>query len=77
MKLLPMLSLFLIPACSFSQIDFSFIQKVKALDTADVLKYNRMAAPNDPFTQKIKLLFSEITDLTIEKIVQIKIMEVQ
>jgi len=77
MKLLPLLSLFLMPACSFSQIDSSFIKKIKALDTADVLKYDTMAAPNDPLTQKIKLLRSERTDLTIEKIIQIKIMEEQ
>ena len=62
---------------SFSQIDSSFISKIKSLDTADVLKMDTAAVPNDAFTKKIKQLRSERTGLTIEAIIKLKLTEEQ
>ena len=67
----------LIPVVSFSQIDSAFIFKLKALDTANILKSDTAAVPDDPLTQKIKLLLSEKKGLTIGTILKIKIMEEQ
>jgi len=57
------------------QIDSSFILKIKALDTANVLKLDTLDAPNDAFTQKIRELRKVKGGLTIESIVQLKVME--
>ena len=62
---------------SFSQIDSSFIAKIKSLDTADVLKMDTAAAPNDAFTKKIKQLRTERSGLTIEAIIKLKLTEEQ
>lgn len=62
---------------SFSQIDSSFIAKIKSLDTADVLKMDTAAVPNDAFTKKIKQLRIERSGLTIEAIIKLKLAEEQ
>jgi hypothetical protein len=62
---------------AFSQIDSGFIKALKALDTADILKSDTLAPPNDVFTQKIKILRKERKGLTTENILRIKIMEEQ
>jgi hypothetical protein len=67
----------LIPCLSFSQIDSSFINKIKALDTANILKSDTLSAPDDLLTKKIKLLLSEKKGLTVGTILRIKIMEEQ
>ncbi len=69
--------LLLIPFLSFSQIDSSFINKIKALDTANILKSDTLAAPKDPLTKKIKTLLGERQGLTIQTILRIKIAEEQ
>jgi len=69
--------LLLIPFLSFSQIDSSFINKIKALDTANILKSDTLATPNDPLTKKIKTLLGERQGLTIQTILRIKIAEEQ
>jgi hypothetical protein len=77
MKIVIFILSFLTPFLSFSQIDSSFINKIKALDTANILKSDTLAAPNDLLTKKIKLLLNEKTGLTIGTILRIKIMEEQ
>jgi hypothetical protein len=67
----------LIPFLSFSQIDSSFINKIKALDTANILKSDTLSVPGDLLTKKIKLLLSEKKGLTIGTILKIKITEEQ
>jgi hypothetical protein len=62
---------------AFSQIDSSFIAKIKSLDTADVLKMDTTAVPDDAFTHKIKQLRSERSGLTIEAIIKLKLTEEQ
>ena len=62
---------------AFSQIDSSFIAKLKSLDTADVLKRDTLAVPDDAFTRKIKQLRSERSGLTIEAIIKMKLTEEQ
>jgi len=69
--------LLLIPFLSFSQIDSAFIKKIKALDTANVLRSDTLSVPDDSFTNKIKLLRSEEKGLTIETILRLKISEEQ
>lgn len=64
--------------CSgWSQIDSSLIKRIKALDTADILKADTVMVPNDSFTQKIKTLRSEQKGLTLETIIRLKIAEEQ
>jgi hypothetical protein len=65
------------PFFSFSQIDSAFINKIKALDTANILRSDTLAVPNDVLTKKIKLLLSERQGLTIETILRLKITEEQ
>jgi hypothetical protein len=77
MKALIFILLFLIPFLSSSQIDSSFINKIKALDTANILKSDTLSAPNDPLTKKIKILLGERQGLTIQTILRIKIAEEQ
>jgi hypothetical protein len=67
----------LIPFFSFSQIDSAFINKIKALDTANILKSDTVAVPNDLLTKKIKMLLDEKKGLTIGTILRIKITEEQ
>jgi hypothetical protein len=62
---------------SFSQIDSSFINRIKALDTANFLKSDTLSAPDDLLTKKIKLLLSEKKGLTVGTILRIKITEEQ
>jgi len=69
--------LLLTPLLSFSQIDSSFILKLKALDTANILKSDTVSVPDDPLTSKIKLLMSERRGLTIGTILKLKITEEQ
>jgi len=54
MKVVILTLALLIPMLSFSQIDSSFINKIKALDTANILKSDTVAAPNDLLTKKNK-----------------------
>ncbi len=77
MKVIIFILSLLIPFLSSSQIDSSFINKIKALDTADILKSDTIAVPDDFLTKKIKLLLSEKKGLTIGTILKIKIMEDQ
>ena len=60
---------------ALSQVDSSFIAKIKSLDTADVLKIDTTAVPDDVFTRKIKQLRSERSGLTIEAIIKLKLTE--
>ncbi len=62
-----------IPFLSFSQIDSSFILKLKALDTANILKSDTLTVPDDALTKKIKLLLSEKKGLTIGTIMKLKL----
>ena len=66
-----------IPILSFSQIDSSFILKLKALDTANILKSDTVTVPDDALTKKIKLLLSEKKGLTIGTIMKLKLTEEQ
>src|SRR6266498_2262755 len=77
MRAVIFISLLLVPFLSFSQIDSSFINKIKALDTANILKTDTLSAPNDPLTKKIKILLGEKKGLTIQTILRIKIAEEQ
>ena len=77
MKILLLIILGFSSLKSFSQIDSGFIRSLKALDTADILKSDTLAPPNDAFTQKIKILRKERKGLTTENILRIKIMEEQ
>jgi hypothetical protein len=67
----------LIPLLSLAQIDSSFINRIKALDTANILKADTLSVPDDLLTKKIKLLLNEKKGLTIGTILRIKIMEEQ
>ena len=62
---------------AFSQIDSSFIARIKSLDTADVLKMDTLSVPDDAFSRKIKQLRSERSGLTIEAIIKLKLAEEQ
>lgn len=77
MKFLIILVCILSPFLSTAQIDSSFINKIKSLDTANILKTDTLAAPNDALTQKIKSLIKGKSGLTIETILKIKIAEEQ
>lgn len=77
MKLIILVQVILIPFLSFSQIDSAFILKLKALDTANILKTDTVTVPNDALTQKIKQLLGEKNGLSVGTILKIKIMEEQ
>jgi hypothetical protein len=78
MKYIPVSLLFLFFShASFSQIDTSFITRIKSLDTADLLKMDTLAVPDDVLTQKIRQLRSERSGLTIEAIIKLKLTEEQ
>jgi hypothetical protein len=49
--------------------------KLKSLDTADVLRVDTLPVPNDRLTEKIKELRKERSGLTIETMINIKLME--
>lgn len=74
-------NLFLLLLCaalsSKAQLDTGFIYKIKSLDTANILKKDTMAVPNDRLTKKIKLLRKERGSFNIETIVKIKLAEEQ
>jgi hypothetical protein len=77
MKLILLLTALLASISAFSQIDSAFILKLKALDTANILKTDTVPVPNDSFTQKIKQLLGEKNGLTVGAILRIKIMDEQ
>ncbi|MDQ2718381.1 MAG: DUF2059 domain-containing protein [Bacteroidota bacterium] len=77
MKVIIFMLVLVIPLLSFSQIDTSFIAKLKGLDTANILKLDTSFVPNDSFTKKIKLLRSEKKGLNVETVLRMKIMEEQ
>ena len=77
MKLIVLLPALLIPFLSFSQLDSAFILKLKALDTANILKMDTVSVPNDAFTQKIKRLLDEKNGLSVSAILKLKIMDEQ
>jgi hypothetical protein len=57
------------------QIDSAFVQRIKSLDTANILRFDTLDAPNDALTQKIRELQKVRSGLTIEGVVQLKMME--
>ena len=77
MKLIVLLPALLIPFLSFSQLDSAFILKLKALDTANILKMDTVSVPNDALTQKIKRLLGEKKGLSVVAILKLKIMDEQ
>jgi hypothetical protein len=77
MKLIILFFVLSSPFLSFSQIDSAFILRLKALDTANILKTDTAAVPNDPFTQKIKQLLAEKRGISVAAILKFKIMEEQ
>jgi len=77
MKFFLLLFLCFLGQCAFSQIDSGFVKALKALDTADILKTDTLAPPNDAFTKKIKVLRNERKGLTTENIIRMKLMEEQ
>ena len=77
MKVAIIIPVLLMHIFSISQLDTSFIAKLKALETVNSLKYDTVAVANDLLTKKIKLLRSERNGLTTETILRIKIMEEQ
>jgi len=77
MKWAFILAVALFPLQGFSQIDIAFISKLKSLDTANILKLDTSAVPDDALTQKIKALRKEKTGLSLETIMLIKISEEQ
>jgi hypothetical protein len=77
MKRIALLIALSIPFVSFSQIDSAFILRLKALDTANILKMDTVTAPNDALTQRIKKLLDEKNGLSVGAILKIKIMDEQ
>jgi len=61
----------------YSQIDSTLIMRIKALDTADMVKMDTMAVSNDSFSKKVRALRSEQKGLTLETILRLKIAEEQ
>ena len=61
----------------YSQIDSALIKRIKALDTADIVKSDTVAVPNDSFSKKVRELRSEQKGLTLETILKMKIAEEQ
>lgn len=68
---------FLLPASSFAQVDSSFLLKIIQAETADFLKTDTLAVPEDALTQKIRQLRREKNGIDIEMVLQIKIREEQ
>jgi hypothetical protein len=62
---------------SFSQIDSAFMAKIKALDTANVVKSDTMSVVDNALSKKIKVLLNEKRGLTIQAILRLKLMEEQ
>ena len=60
-----------------AQIDSALIKRIKALDTADMVKTDTVAVPNDSFSKKVRELRSEQKGLTLETILRLKIAEEQ
>lgn len=77
MKLFLLILALFLQFLAFSQIDSAFILKLKALDTANILKTDTVSVPDDALTQKIKTLLGERNGLTIGAILKFKIMEEQ
>ena len=77
MKLIILVLVVLTPLLSFSQIDSAFILKLKALDTANILKADTASVPNDSLTQKIKQLLGQKKGVSVSAILKFKIMEEQ
>jgi len=77
MKLIILAIALLTSVFSFSQIDSAFISKIKALDTANILKKDTVAVPNDGFTEKIKKLLNEKNGISVKAILQLKIIDEQ
>jgi hypothetical protein len=77
MKTFMILLVHIVPICAFTQVDSAFILKIKALDTADVLRFDTVNVPNDAHTQKIIQLRNERNGFGIEKVIQIKLAEEQ
>lgn len=77
MRKIILLLLLTIPAMAFCQIDTVFLQRLKGVESGDLLKKDTMAVPDDAFSRKIKLLRTEKNSLNIEMIMQIKIKEEQ
>lgn len=77
MKLIILILALLIPFLSFSQIDSAFILRLKALDTANILKMDTASVPNDALTQKIKQLLGEKKGISVSAILKFKIMDEQ
>jgi hypothetical protein len=67
----------LLSCASYAQIDSAFIARIKALDTANVLRSDTMSVADNAFTKKIKLLLSEKKGLTIDAILRLKLAEEQ
>ena len=70
------LSIFIYCRC-YSQIDSVLIKRIKALDTADLVKTDTVSVPNDSFSKKVRELRSEQKGLTLETILRLKIAEEQ
>jgi len=64
-------------AQSFSQIDSAFIARIKALDTANVVRSDTISVADNAISKKIKLLLNEKRGLTIQTILRLKLMEEQ
>ncbi len=77
MRVIVYIFFFIVPSITFSQIDTSFISKIKSLDTANILALDTAAVPNDGMTKKIKLLRSEKRGLNLETVLRIKLTEQQ
>ena len=75
-RVLFLLTLFICGHC-YSQIDSTLIKRIKALDTADIVKTDTVAVPNDSFSKKVRVLRSEQKGLTLETILKLKIAEEQ
>ena len=75
MKHIILIQVILIPFLSFAKIDSAFILKLKAIDTANILKVDTVTVQNDAFTQKRKQLLGEKNGRSVKSILKIKIME--
>jgi uncharacterized protein len=71
------LLLIILPVMAFSQIDTAFLQRLKAMESGDMLKTDTTTPPDDAFTRKIKKLREEKNGISIELVMQIKIKEEQ
>src|SRR5260221_7534888 len=67
----------LVPRVCISQVDSSFIAGIKALDTANMLRQDTAAVPEDALTKKIRMLRNEKNGLTIENIIRLKLADEQ